>query len=127
MGPLLTLARPSVLIFILTLLLLSADFYYLKNIAGRRLVGLRWWNEVDIASGDSHWVFESAEGRGESGNRTDSRFFWIALYAQPAWWVLITVWSIITLKVTWLSIIGTFYLRFAPSRPSFARTLFGQC
>lgn len=40
-----------VLIFIVTILLLAADFYYLKNIAGRRLVGLRWWNEVDSASG----------------------------------------------------------------------------
>ena len=59
---------------------------------------------MDIATGDSKWVFESAEGRGD-GNRTHSRFFWIALYAQPAWWVLLAVWSIITLKVTWLSII----------------------
>ncbi|KAI4090982.1 MAG: hypothetical protein LQ344_004363 [Seirophora lacunosa] len=40
----------SILVFILTILLLAADFYYLKNIAGRRLVGLRWWNEVDSAS-----------------------------------------------------------------------------
>merc|ERR1712130_365281 len=49
-----------VLYFIITVLLLAADFYYLKNIAGRRLVGLRWWNEVNPQTGDSHWVFESA-------------------------------------------------------------------
>lgn len=50
-----------ILIFIITILLLAADFYYLKNIAGRRLVGLRWWNEVNTSSGDSHWVFESQD------------------------------------------------------------------
>lgn len=57
------------------MLLLAADFYYLKNIAGRRLVGLRWWNEVDTSTGDSHWVFESQDRSGEGGqNATDKRY-----------------------------------------------------
>ena len=60
------------------MLILAADFYYLKNIAGRRLVGLRWWNEVDTASGDSHWVFESQDRSGDGGgpvqNATDKRY-----------------------------------------------------
>ena len=66
------------------MLILAADFYYLKNIAGRRLVGLCWWNEVNVATGDSHWVFESQDrggGGGESGgssglvqNATDKRY-----------------------------------------------------
>ena len=67
----------SVLIFIITMLLLAADFYYLKNIAGRRLVGLRWWNEVNTATGESHWVFESQDRSGTDGgvtqNATDKR------------------------------------------------------
>ena len=65
------------MVFIITMLLLAADFYYLKNIAGRRLVGLRWWNEVDSNSGDSHWVFESQDRNGADGgvgqNATDKR------------------------------------------------------
>lgn len=64
------------------MLILAADFYYLKNIAGRRLVGLRWWNEVDTATGDSHWVFESQDrsgggdalGGGPVQNATDKRY-----------------------------------------------------
>ena len=96
----------SILIFIFTTILLAADFYYLKNIAGRRLVGLRWWNEVNIQTGDSKWVFESAEGRGQSGNKTDNRFFWIAVYAQPAWWVLLTIWSVFRFDFKQLSIVG---------------------
>lgn len=44
--------------FVFVVLLLSADFWTVKNITGRLLVGLRWWNYVDD-EGISHWVFES--------------------------------------------------------------------
>lgn len=44
--------------FVCILILLSMDFWTVKNITGRLLVGLRWWNYVDDA-GKSHWVFES--------------------------------------------------------------------
>ncbi|KAF1975354.1 golgi apparatus membrane protein-like protein tvp23 [Bimuria novae-zelandiae CBS 107.79] len=93
-----------VLIFIITILLLAADFYYLKNIAGRRLVGLRWWNEVDTSTGDSRWVFESA-GEGREINATDKRFFWIALYAQPVLWVLLAIVALVGLEFIWLTLV----------------------
>lgn len=91
--------RNFVLVFILTLLLLSVDFYYLKNIAGRRLVGLRWWNEVNTTTGDSHWVFESAapEQR-ERQNATDKRFFWLSMYVVPALWVGLAILAILRLQ-----------------------------
>lgn len=96
------------MIFILTILLLAADFYYLKNIAGRRLVGLRWWNEVDTASGNSHWVFESQD-RGSTQNLTDKRFFWLALYAQPGLWVGLAIFAIVRFEnPIWLSLVGEF-------------------
>jgi len=44
--------------FVLIIILLSLDFWTVKNITGRLLVGLRWWNYVD-EDGVSHWVFES--------------------------------------------------------------------
>ena len=102
-----------VLVFIFTLLLLSLDFYYLKNIAGRRLVGLRWWNEVNTSTGDSHWVFESRDagqgtGMGEQ-NKTDKRFFWLAIYMAPALWVGLAVLAVVRLqKVIWLVTVGMF-------------------
>ncbi|KAK5113059.1 Golgi apparatus membrane protein tvp23 [Meristemomyces frigidus] len=98
-----------VLIFIITILLLAADFYYLKNIAGRRLVGLRWWNEVSGGSGDSTWVFESAPQANEPGGRvinaTDKRFFWLALYCQPALWVALAVVAIVKFAFIWLTLV----------------------
>ncbi|KAJ0414325.1 hypothetical protein BJY00DRAFT_32789 [Aspergillus carlsbadensis] len=96
-----------ILVFILTLLLLSADFYYLKNIAGRRLVGLRWWNEVNVSSGDSHWVFESAEPNTRTITATDKRFFWLSLYVTPALWIGLGVLAVVRLNsVIWLSLIA---------------------
>ncbi|KAL3476417.1 hypothetical protein BJX99DRAFT_143507 [Aspergillus californicus] len=96
-----------ILIFILTLLLLSADFYYLKNIAGRRLVGLRWWNEVNTASGDSHWVFESADPNTRTVTATDKRFFWLSLYVTPGLWIALGVLAIVRLNSPiWLSLIA---------------------
>ncbi|KAF2750646.1 golgi apparatus membrane protein-like protein tvp23 [Sporormia fimetaria CBS 119925] len=94
-----------VLIFIITILLLATDFYYLKNIAGRRLVGLRWWNEVDTSTGDSRWVFESADPETRSINATDKRFFWIALYVQPVLWVALAIVALVGLKFIWLTLV----------------------
>ncbi|EMF10832.1 DUF846-domain-containing protein [Sphaerulina musiva SO2202] len=99
-----------VMIFIITIILLAMDFYYLKNIAGRRLVGLRWWNEVNGQSGDSHWVFESAPQANEPGgkivNATDKRFFWLALYAQPALWVALAVVALVKFMFVWLTLVA---------------------
>lgn len=44
--------------FVIVTLLLCMDFWTVKNISGRLLVGLRWWNYVD-EDGKSHWVFEA--------------------------------------------------------------------
>ncbi|KAF2634273.1 golgi apparatus membrane protein-like protein tvp23 [Massarina eburnea CBS 473.64] len=94
-----------VLIFIITILLLATDFYYLKNIAGRRLVGLRWWNEVDGQTGDSRWVFESADPNERQVNATDKRFFWIALYAQPVLWILLAIVALVSFEFIWLTLV----------------------
>jgi len=102
-----------VLVFILTLLLLSVDFYYLKNIAGRRLVGLRWWNEVDTMTGDSHWVFESLPEGGRTISATDKRFFWLSMYIAPLLWVGLGVVALVqVLSPIWLVIVGEFYFGF---------------
>ncbi|TVY53807.1 Golgi apparatus membrane protein TVP23 [Lachnellula cervina] len=81
-----------------------SDFYYLKNIAGRRLVGLRWWNEVNPQTGESHWVFESSDPSTKVINATDKRFFWMALYSQPLLWVALAVVAIFRFEVIWLTL-----------------------
>merc|ERR1712168_546155 len=43
--------------FVAIILLLSMDFWTVKNITGRIMAGLRWWNYVN-EEGESVWVFE---------------------------------------------------------------------
>ena len=45
-------------LFLTIVLLLAFDFWTVKNVTGRLLVGLRWWNKVE-EDGTSAWVFES--------------------------------------------------------------------
>ncbi|CAK5273882.1 unnamed protein product [Mycena citricolor] len=49
-----------VLSTVAVVVLLSMDFWNCRNIAGRTLVGLRFWNQVD-EDGSSYWVFESRD------------------------------------------------------------------
>lgn len=44
------------------ILLLAIDFWIVKNITGRLLAGLRWWNKVE-EDGSSSWVFEARKVR----------------------------------------------------------------
>lgn len=44
------------------------DFWLVKNITGRLLVGLRWWNYIDD-DGQSHWMFEN---RNQSQSKNDN-------------------------------------------------------
>jgi len=94
------------LIFVITTLLLAFDFWTVKNVSGRLLVGLRWWNEIR-EDGGNHWVFESA-APSRKNNPVDSRIFWTVLYVTPAIWILFTFLSLLSLIFSpeWLLIIA---------------------
>ncbi|KAG1676722.1 Golgi apparatus membrane protein TVP23 B [Nymphon striatum] len=91
--------------FVLITLLLSMDFWTVKNISGRLLVGLRWWNYVDD-DGVSHWVFESRKGSdAELIDATESTIFWSSLVACPILWVVFFFISIFKLNFKWFMIV----------------------
>ncbi|XP_072259686.1 Golgi apparatus membrane protein TVP23 homolog C [Pyxicephalus adspersus] len=88
------------------ILLLSCDFWAVKNITGRLLVGLRWWNQVDD-DGKSHWVFESRKagpGR-KSTSEAESRIFWLGLITCPIVWVIFAFSALFSFKVKWLAVV----------------------
>ncbi|KAG0744223.1 hypothetical protein G6F17_005096 [Rhizopus arrhizus] len=92
------------LIFVVTILLLAFDFWTVKNVSGRLLVGLRWWNEIQ-PDGSNKWVFESAHPN-RKPNSADSRLFWVVLYGTPIIWVLLALSCILTFKPSWLVIVA---------------------
>jgi hypothetical protein len=83
------------------ILLLAADFWVVKNITGRLLVGLRWWNKVE--NDTTTWVFESAES--QTINAFDRSVFWTVLYATPVVWVVLFIWGLLRIKIKWLLIV----------------------
>ncbi|CDO95374.1 unnamed protein product [Kluyveromyces dobzhanskii CBS 2104] len=77
--------------FIIVILTLAADFYFTKNINGRKLIQQRWWYDV---SGEDTTTFrfesykEYPEVEAPPVNPIDSKIFWLSLYATPAIWVV---------------------------------------
>nr|CAH7750337.1 unnamed protein product [Callosobruchus chinensis] len=93
--------------FVMVVLLLSMDFWTVKNITGRLMVGLRWWNYVDD-DGKSHWVFESKQVNSESqtvANEREARIFWTALVLTPCLWGIFFIIALFGLKLKWLLLV----------------------
>ncbi|KAH8835341.1 Golgi apparatus membrane protein TVP23 [Flagelloscypha sp. PMI_526] len=92
-----------VLSTVLVVVLLAVDFWTCRNVSGRTLVGLRFWNQVDD-DGESYWVFESRDPS-RPANPIDSRMFWIALYAFPVIWVGLLFVAILKFNASFVPIV----------------------
>ncbi|KAK5642066.1 hypothetical protein RI129_008233 [Pyrocoelia pectoralis] len=91
--------------FVVVILLLSMDFWTVKNITGRLMVGLRWWNYVDD-DGKSHWVYEARKGPSQNRiNERESRIFWIALVLTPLCWGILFIIALFGLKPKWMLLV----------------------
>lgn len=97
-----------ILHFITLILLNAADFWNLKNVSGRLLVGLRWWNEINqidkSGNFENVWVFETADPN-RYINPIDSKVFWILLYAQPLSWMFLGFLAVLKLQFLYLLLI----------------------
>ncbi|KAJ7746932.1 Golgi apparatus membrane protein TVP23 [Mycena maculata] len=92
-----------VLSTVVVVVLLAMDFWNCRNVAGRTLVGLRFWNQVD-EDGESYWVFESRDPS-RPANPVDSRMFWIAIYVFPLLWVALFIVSLLRFKLSFIPIV----------------------
>jgi hypothetical protein len=92
-----------VVLFVTCVLLLSFDFWTVKNVSGRILVGLRWWNEIRD-DGSNVWVFESRPANRQI-HPADSRVFWTALYVAPLLWGLFALGALFSFNFKWLLVV----------------------
>ncbi|BFZ02839.1 hypothetical protein BsWGS_05878 [Bradybaena similaris] len=91
--------------FVVVVLLLCMDFWTVKNITGRLLVGLRWWNYVN-EKGESHWVYESRKGSGAIKiSPAEARIFWLALVACQTVWGILFFGALFRLNLKWLMLV----------------------
>lgn len=76
-----------------------------KNVTGRLLVGLRYWNEIDEA-GVSTWRFESRDAEGmKLVSPQESTLFWYTLYGSPAAWLALGVIALARFSLDYLLIV----------------------
>ncbi|CAN8068033.1 unnamed protein product [Agarophyton chilense] len=90
--------------FVTTVTLLAFDFWTVKNVTGRLLVGLRWWHEVGEDGISQKWRFETIPDR-LSLNVTDGRIFWWTLYISPIIWALLGIICVLKFNVSYLLIV----------------------
>ncbi|SGY17417.1 BQ5605_C015g07778 [Microbotryum silenes-dioicae] len=114
---------------VLVVVLLSLDFWTVRNVSGRRLVGLRFWSQVD-EDGTAFWVFESRSvstlHRGvdsrksrlvadsnvripqpdQVANVIDAKMFWIALYTFPVIWIALFFVGLLKFNLSFLPIVA---------------------
>jgi len=99
-----------VVIFIIVVTLLALDFWTIKNVTGRILVGLRWWNQIN-PDGTNRWRFESIPTGKRRINSWESRYFWAILVIGPMAWIVLTLFGLfmplVPWKWSWLLIIIT--------------------
>jgi len=110
---------------VLIILCLAADFWTVKNVTGRLLVGLRWWSSYDPITGQLSWVFENRDedikngkavedthasfddedgSKAAQGKAVDSRIFWFGLYGEFLLWTLLAVIAFLKFNFDWLMI-----------------------
>ncbi|KAL1129102.1 hypothetical protein AAG570_013633 [Ranatra chinensis] len=112
--------------FVIVVLLLSMDFWTVKNITGRLMVGLRWWNYIDD-DGVSHWVFESRKGNLQNRiHPSESRIFWLALFIAPAFWAIFFLVAILSFKFKWLLLVSIALALSGANLYGYLKCKFGQ-
>ncbi|XP_047327769.1 Golgi apparatus membrane protein-like protein ECHIDNA [Impatiens glandulifera] len=95
-----------VIIFVITVLLTALDFWVVKNVSGRILVGLRWWNEIND-DGESVWKFECLDQESLARmNKKDSWLFWWTLYLSAVAWLVLGIFSLIKFQADYLLVVA---------------------
>ncbi|EGC29330.1 hypothetical protein DICPUDRAFT_93170 [Dictyostelium purpureum] len=92
-----------VLTFIIVVLASAFDFWTVKNVTGRLLVGLRWWNEIK-EDGSNNWIFESVQDKSQI-NPAESLLFWGPTILLPVIWIFFMISSIFSAKLLWLVVV----------------------
>lgn len=125
--------------FVAVILLISMDFWVVKNVTGRLLAGLRWSNYIDD-EGNSHWLFENKnkiqttrdrspnhqqENVDKSFGTADSSIFWTGLIAAPILWFLFMMVSIFRLNVQWLMLVALATVLSGSNLYGYSRCRFG--
>merc|ERR1711871_548688 len=91
----------NVVVFVLCIILIAMDFWTVKNVTGRLMVGLRW-HQLMNEDGTSKWIFEASQDR--AVDPMDKSCFWAASGGIIFVWVLLAVSAFLGMKLSWFLI-----------------------
>jgi hypothetical protein len=100
----------DVVIFLTVTILLAFDFWTVKNVTGRLLVGLRWWTTID-ENGKEQWFFESYDHKVKN-SPVDSTIFWWSQMGATGSWAFFFFWRLLTIFHMGLFWLGLSFLGF---------------
>lgn len=89
------MALDDVGIFLSVVICAACDFWTVKNVSGRLLVGLRWWTTID-ETGQEKWFFESHDTK-LANSAFDSTVFWYTQIAATGLWGFFLAWKLLTI------------------------------
>eukprot|EP00200_Dunaliella_tertiolecta_P005279 CAMPEP_0202351158 /NCGR_PEP_ID=MMETSP1126-20121109/7925_1 /ASSEMBLY_ACC=CAM_ASM_000457 /TAXON_ID=3047 /ORGANISM="Dunaliella tertiolecta, Strain CCMP1320" /LENGTH=141 /DNA_ID=CAMNT_0048943239 /DNA_START=224 /DNA_END=649 /DNA_ORIENTATION=- len=88
--------------FVVSVVLVALDFWVVKNVTGRKLVALRWWNEANESG--SAWRFEAAPEGTRIIIKREKTLFWAGLVANVVVWGVLALIALMGLKFDYLVI-----------------------
>lgn len=91
----------TVLMYIMVISLNAVDFWTVKNVTGRILVGLRWWSKIND-NGKEEWIFASITKN--EANKNDARVFWFFQYLMSVIWTIFAIISLLSLRISNLTV-----------------------
>ena len=91
--------RSQIHTFIVVIALLAMDFWITKNVTGRMLIGMRWWNGEDETEQEG-WYFESYDIKVEH-SVVDSYVFWWGMIAGTCFWGIMFFVKFIAISLFW--------------------------
>jgi len=86
--------------FLVTFSSIVFDFWICKNITGRLLVGMRWWNDLESADGETLWTFESYDCD-MNFHTFDTNIFWWGMTFSTVFWFLMMLGKLLTINFLW--------------------------
>ncbi|KRX08059.1 hypothetical protein PPERSA_02191 [Pseudocohnilembus persalinus] len=85
--------------FIIVLVISCIDFWAVKNLTARFLVGLKWWNEFD-ENGNEIWLYSSMPANWKP-HKVDKTIFWISQITITLIFLFFLIIKILSLSVFW--------------------------
>ena len=93
------LTESFVIRFVLLVLLGATDFWSVKKVTGRLLVGMLWVTTVDAHTGETRWYYHATLA---PSHPRAVRIFWMGLAGSFVAWTVFALISLLKFNLTWL-------------------------